>query len=491
MVGDARARPAPLQRGRRRTRVDDTRKRTGGGIPAGIAAHAPDTAAVGFEILAEGGNAADAAVAATLASCVCESMMTGLAGGGHAINFTAATGRIDVLDFFVAVPGLGAEPHHVEPLTVNMVFEDEAVPYDIGPGSVAVPGVPAGCAALSQSFGRLPWRRLIEGPLRVAREGSPLPPSQAGILGMIAPAMTLNEGAAIYAPQGRLLRSGEKLHQPGLVAALELLRDEGAATFYEGTIARLMLDLLNERGAPMTERDLREYTVDRTEPQQVRVGDITVTGRRSLGHTLDTLAALPNLHGTTAPERAVAFARLLAGRPGRHGDTSNVSVVDADGNACVVTTSLGLGSSDWLPGLDIHLNSMLGEHDLISGPLTPGQRVGSMMCPTICVDAEGLTAAAGAAGGSRIRSAMVQVLSGVLLELVEVDEAVRRPRLHVVGTVVHLEPDYPVDAAEALRAEGWVTRVWRSKHHFFGGVSVVARRGACGEPRRDGAALML
>ena len=463
----------------------------GGRVPAGIAAHAPDTAAVGYEILAEGGNAADAAVAATLASCVCESMMTGLAGGGHAIHYTAATGRLDVLDFFVAVPGLGARPHQVEPLTVDMVFEDEAVPYDIGPGSVAVPGVPAGCAALSQSFGRMPWQRLIEGPLRLAREGTALPPSQAGVLGMIAPALTLNEGAAIYAPQGRLLQGGELLSQPGLVPALELLRDEGAATFYEGTIGALMLDLLSERGANMTARDLREYTVQRPEPQQVRVGDITVTGRRSLGHTLDTLAALPNLRGTTGSEQAVAFARLLAGRRGRHGDTSNVSVVDAEGNACVVTTSLGLGSSDWLPGLDIHLNSMLGEHDLISGPLVPGERVGSMMCPSICLDADGLTAAAGAAGGSRIRSAMVQVLSGVLLEEIEIEEAVRRPRLHVDDTVVHLEPDYPSDAAEALRAEGWVTRVWRSKHHFFGGVSVVARRGACGEPRRDGAALLL
>jgi gamma-glutamyltranspeptidase/glutathione hydrolase len=288
-----------------------------------------------------------------------------------------------------------------------------------------------------------------------------------------------------------LLEGGELLSQPGLVAALELLRDEGAATFYEGTIARLMLDLLSERGANMTQQDLREYAVQRPEPQQVRVGEGTVTGRRSLGHTLDTLAALPDLKGTTDAERAIAFARLLAGRRGRLGDTSNVSVVDGDGNACVVTTSLGLGSSDWLPGLDIHLNSMLGEHDLISGPLIPGERVGSMMCPSICLDANGLVAAAGAAGGSRIRSAMVQVLSGVLLEEIAIDEAVRRPRLHVDGTVVHLEPDYPVDAAEALRAEGWVTRVWRSKHHFFGGVSVVSRRGACGEPRRDGAALLL
>ena len=473
-----------------RVEVETTQVAGGARVRAAIAAHDPDTAAVGFEILAEGGSAADAAVAATLASCVSESMMTGLAGGGHAIHFSAATGRVDLLDFFVAVPGIDGPPDRSEPVTVDMFFEDEPVPYDLGPGSVGVPGVAAGCGALSERFGRLPWARLVDAALRVAVEDTVVTPTQANALVMIAPAMTLNEGAAVYAPPGRLLRGGETLHQPGLVTALELLRDEGARSFYDGTIAAAMLGVLQARGSAMTEADLSTYEVLWPEPQAVPFEGGTVYGRRALSGAMDAIAALPELRGLTSAQRAVAFARVLAGSGGR-GDTTNVTTVDQQGNACVVTTSLGMGSSDWLPGLDIHLNSMLGERDLITGPLVPGGRLGSMMCPTVGVDGDGLAAAAGAAGGSRIRSALLQVLSGVLFEHLPVPDAVARPRLHVDGSVVHVEPDFPADASAALAADGWTIRQWRTRHHFFGGVSVVGRRGACGEPRRDGAALVL
>jgi gamma-glutamyltranspeptidase/glutathione hydrolase len=251
-----------------------------------------------------------------------------------------------------------------------------------------------------------------------------------------------------------------------------------------------MLALLGERGSAMTAADLRAYEVLHPQPASVGVGPATVFGRRDLAGAMAALERLPDLRDAPDGERAVAFARDLVGRQGR-GDTTNVTAVDAAGNACVVTTSLGLGSSDWLPGLGIHLNSMLGERDLIAGPLVPGERLGSMMCPTVAVDGEGLVAAAGAAGGSRIRSALVQVLSGVLAEGLDAGAAVNRPRLHPDGRLVHIEPDYPDDGVTALRDAGYIARVWRTRHHFFGGVSVVARSGACGEPRRDGAAALL
>ena len=457
---------------------------------AGVASHHPDTAAVGLEILRAGGNAADAAVAATLASCVAETTMTGLAGGGHAIHYDAAHGEVTCLDFFVAVPGLDSDFSAGEPLVVDMLFEDEAVPYVIGPGSVGVPGVPAGCGALAERFGRLPWERLVEPALRLARQGTVLPPTHARVLEMLAPALTLAEGADIYAPGGRLLQGNQILRQPGLVRALELLQAEGAASFYDGTIAESLLALMAERGSAMSAADLVAYRVETVQPQQVEVGGATVYGRRDLAGALDSLAALPDLAGADDAERAVALARAIDGRQGR-GDTTNVTVVDADGSACVVTTSLGLGSSDWLPGLDIHLNSMLGEQDLISGPLIPGRRLGSMMCPLVAVDDDGLSCAAGAAGGSRIRSALVQVLSGVLAEGLDVRAAVERPRLHPAGRLVHLEPDYPEAGVEALHDAGYIPRVWRTRHHYFGGVGAVGRTGAYGEPRRDGAAALL
>src|SRR5207247_7971835 len=125
---------------------------------AGVAAGSPATADAGLEILAEGGSAADAAVAATLASCVAETLMTGLLGGGHAIVFDAARGSVRNLDCFVAVPsGTGAAMDEL-----RVPFGEELVHYAIGASSCAVPGVPAGLEELWRAYGRVPWPRLVE-----------------------------------------------------------------------------------------------------------------------------------------------------------------------------------------------------------------------------------------------------------------------------------------------------------------------------------------
>jgi gamma-glutamyltranspeptidase/glutathione hydrolase len=190
----------------------------------------------------------------------------------------------------------------------------------------------------------------------------------------------------------------------------------------------------------------------------------------------------------------LALARILAaplysGRTYEH--TTNLCAVDAAGNACVVTTSLGLGSGDFLPGLDVHLNSMLGESDLLIGPLEPGTRMASMMSPTVGVDENGLVLAAGAAGGTRLRPALAQVLSGILDEGLAPQAAVDRPRLHSTGAIVHVEPGLEPAALEALGDEGYDVRLWDELHHYFGGVSVIARTGAGADPRRSGMALAL
>lgn len=465
-------------------------------VPPGVAAGHPATAAAGLETLSDGGGAADAAVAATFASCVAETVMTGLAGGGHALYWDSDRQVAHLVDCFVTVPGLGGEPSRGEPVEVDIVFGEQTVRYVIGAGSVGVPGVPAGCDALWRRWGRLPWERLVEPALRLARDGVPLPPRHAECLTMVAPAMTHGEGAAIYAPGGRLLRAGERLRQSGMVPALELLRDEGADTFYRGSVARALLGLMRERGGVITAADLRAYRAHCSSPApEARFAGLRVASRRGLSGLLDTLPRLPVLADATPAQRALAFARTLRGTDS-FGDTTNVVAVDPQGNACVVTTSLGLGSGDFLPGLDLHLNSMLGETDLLRGPLEPGSRLGSMMSPTVALDGDGLALAGGAAGGSRIRSALVQVLSGVTVEGLAPAAAVERPRLHPAdaadGAVrVHAEAGLEDSALEALDAAGYDVRRWNSRHHYFGGVSLVARDGAGGDSRRDGAALLL
>jgi len=323
-----------------------------------------------------------------------------------------------------------------------------------------------------------------------------MPYAHAECLAMLAPVMTLREGALIYAPGGELLRTGDRLEQRGLANALELLRDEGGRTFYDGTIAETLLALMQEREGPVSREDLEAYEPLWLEPVETDYLGYRVCTRGGLSQLVTTLSALPSLRGTGAAERALTLARVLeappySGQGEQIGDTTNLVAVDGKGNACVLTTSLGLGSGHFLPGLDVHLNSMLGEIDLQVRPLEPGARMESMMSPTLVLDDEGLAIAAGSAGGTRLRPALVQVLSGILDEGLDPQEAVDRPRLHSAGEIVRIEPGFADEALTALEEAGYDVRRFSALHHYFGGVSLLARSGGAADPRRSGAALTL
>jgi gamma-glutamyltranspeptidase / glutathione hydrolase len=458
----------------------------------GLAAGHPATVEAGIEILEEGGTAADAAVAASLASCVAETVMTGLLGGGHAIYLDGRSGRTANLDCFVAVPGLGAEPREPELLHLDVPFGAELVHYAVGPASCGVPGLPAGLDALWRAHGRLPWPRLVEPSLRLARAGTLLPSAHAACLAMLAPVMTMNEGAALYAPGGELLGTDSILHQPGLVAALEIVAEEGADSVYRGSLAAALLELMAERGGLVTRADLDVYEAIWSFPAEGRFLGRRIETRRGLSGVPATFERFRGAGASGGGERARVLAILDAlgdAAPETNGgDTTNLVAADAWGSVCVLTTSLGLGSGDFLPGLDLHLNSMLGEADLVHGPLEPGERMGSMMAPTLVHDPNGIETAAGAAGGTRLRTALLTVLAGVLAEGLDAEKAVSRPRFHPVGRLVNAEPGLADEALDALRSRGLEVRVWEGRHHYFGGVSLITRSGGAGDPRRNSAA---
>jgi gamma-glutamyltranspeptidase/glutathione hydrolase len=446
-------------------------------IRAAVAAGHPATAAAGAEILAHGGTAADAAVAACLASCVAETVMTGLLGGGHAIYFDAARGRVRNLDCFVAVPsGRGAPMQEL-----RVPFGEELVHYAIGASSCAVPGVPAGLDALWREHGTLPWARLIEPALQLARHGVAMPPAHIACLAMLEPVMTMREGAAIYAPHGTLLTTGETMHQPGLVDALTLLRDEGARSVYDGTIAASLLALIEDRGGVLRAADLASYRVEWREPVTAAFAGHRVLTRGGLADVAEALGRLVPGAGPSGLLAALDHGHTAGGH------TTNLTVVDANGNACVVTTSLGLGSGDWLPGLDLHLNSMLGETDLVRAPLAPGARMESMMAPTLAFAGDTLELAIGAAGGTRLRTALVGTLAAILGDGFDAQAAVDRPRFHPAPEAVHAEPGVDESFLSELERAGRTVHRWPALHHYFGGVSTVGCAGAAADPRRSGA----
>jgi gamma-glutamyltranspeptidase/glutathione hydrolase len=305
---------------------------------------------------------------------------------------------------------------------------------------------------------------------------------------MLEPVMTMREGARMYAPGGTLLRSGERLQQPGLVPALASLAEEGAAGAYTGTIGESLLALSAERHGLVTRDDLTSYEARWGEPVEARWLGSRFLTRGGLAAVAPALARLPRLRRLSPTDRLLALVAALDGA-GPETHTTNLVAVDAEGNACVLTTSLGLGSGDWLPGLDLHLNSMLGEVDLLRGPLEPGGRMQSMMAPSLVLDGNGLALAIGAAGGTRLRTALVTVAAGILDEGLEPQAAVDRARVHPAGGVVNVEPGVDEAALAVLEADGRAVRRWPERHHYFGGVSAIGRSGAAADPRRSGSAL--
>jgi gamma-glutamyltranspeptidase/glutathione hydrolase len=326
--------------------------------------------------------------------------------------------------------------------------------------------------------------------LGVGRAGTLLPPTHAACLAMLAPVMTMSEGASIYSPGGELLGADSILRQPGLVAALEIVAEEGAGSVYRGSLEAALLELMAERGGLVTRADLDAYEAIWNSPAEGRFLGRRVETRRGLSGFPATFERFRGAGAGDERNRVLAILDALgdAAATAAGGDTTNLVAADARGSVCVLTTSLGLGSGDFLPGLDLHLNSMLGEADLVHGPLEPGERMGSMMAPTLVHDADGIEIAAGAAGGTRLRTALLTVLAAVLDEGASADEAVSRPRFHPVGPLANAEPGLADDALDALSSRGLEVRVWEGRHHYFGGVSLITRSGGAGDPRRNGAA---
>jgi gamma-glutamyltranspeptidase / glutathione hydrolase len=448
---------------------------------AGVAAGHPATAEVGIEILAEGGSAADAVVAMGLASCAAETVMSGLLAGCHAIVFDGS--RVANVDGFAAVPSEVGDM-----LEVPVPFGEEIVVYSIGSPSCAVPGLPAALGELWERLGRLPWQRLVEPALELARRGVALPEMHERSLDMLADVFSRERGLDLFVRDGRTLRAGDVLSQPGLVDTFEALAEEGASSVYRGSLAEA---LLRVDGVAFTADDLRDYRVGWSDPTIAEFHGHRIATRSGLSGVPDLLERFPRLAGLTETERVHKLVAALETSETGGEHTTNMAAVDGHGRACVLTHSLGVGAGVWIPGFDVQLNNLLGESDIVFGEPGPGDHLQSRMAPSLAFDAQGLELAIGSAGATRLRTALSTVLSGILVEGLDPEDAVARPRLHPTPDLVDAEPGVDEDALAELEAAGRAVRRWDRIHHYFGGVSCVGRAGAAGDPRRSGAAFVL
>jgi gamma-glutamyltranspeptidase/glutathione hydrolase len=332
---------------------------------------------------------------------------------------------------------------------------------------------------------------------------------------------------------------------PDLAETLDRLAAEGPDGFYRGDLARAIGATVQQGGGTLTERDLESYRVIRRRPVRVpyRRWEFVSNPPPSSGGLLIAfaLSVLDRLGGAGEPGSARALAALAevmreaqlargpgflsglsrGGLPGRLlteenlaaaarrarkqvrqfapepaglPSTTHISVVDARGNAASLSASTGCGSGVIVPGTGIQVNNMLGEEDLNPGGRegAPGNRLTSMMAPSVVLESGRPRLVVGSAGSIRLRAAILQIIVNVLDHGLSVREAIEAPRVHLEGEALQLEGGIEPETADELEAAGYDVVRWRGRNLYFGGASVVGLGAdgelqAAGDPRRGGA----
>ncbi|MEL6673763.1 MAG: gamma-glutamyltransferase [Bacteroidota bacterium] len=497
-----------------------------------IAAGHHETARAGAEILAAGGNAFDAALGAMLTSFVAEPSLTSLGGGGFLTAYTAS-GQAWLFDFFVQTPLRKQELKDLD-------WEESAIRFGnadqlqySGRGAVAVPGCPAGLFEVHEKLGRIPLAEVAAPAIQLARAGVVYTPYQVYGMEILEPILLAHqESREIYGPGDRLWQTGEKGPRPRFTDALEALVKGGREAFYEGELTEAWLRAHREEGGSLSRADLKAYQVHTKQPLRVpyRGYELLTNTRPSAGGSMisfglswlaqqdlakighqgpayvECLAAAmhqmdrfrrDHLQEATSPPIAELLHQknLMAYQQPINwlGNTSHISVMDREGNAASLTSTLGGASGRAILGTGIPTNNMLGEVDLFPGGLhswRENTRVTSMMSPSILLHDQHPWLVLGTGGSSRIRSAILQVILHMVDHGMSLEEAVSHPRLHWEDFVLNLEPglglsdDYVLGKNELVR--------WPSKNMFFGGVHAVLREAdgmlsGMADARRDGA----
>ena len=228
-------------------------------------AHALATAA-GFEILAHGGNAFDAAIAVGATLGVVEPASSGIGGGGFYLLHDAKSGKDVFLDAREVAPASATAGKYLG--SDGKLDHDKALN---GPLAVGIPGEPAGEVYLAQHFGRLPLAVSLAPAIRIARDGFPMYPRLVSEYAERRAVMQRYPATqAVYQPHGRPLQEGELLRQPDLARTLELLGAHGFDGFYRGEVARRIVAAVNAAGGEWSAQDLAGYAVRLRDPLRFR-----------------------------------------------------------------------------------------------------------------------------------------------------------------------------------------------------------------------------
>jgi gamma-glutamyltranspeptidase/glutathione hydrolase len=427
----------------------------------------PIATRAGLRVLQQGGTAADAAVAVACVLAVVHPQAGNLGGGGFLVYYDAKSRGIWTLDFRETAPREVAR---------DMFAKLPAA----GARAAGVPGTVAGLDALHQKFGARPWKELLAPAVTLAKEGARI---DAEIFADID-----------TAKRERKLDIRKTLPPPELATTLQRLADHGARDFYQGIIAKKLIEGVRVGGGIFGFRDLHEYEPVWRAPIKLNYGPYEIYtvappsgGGITLGAALNILAnddlsatgfqTVRSLHllveaqrraaidslryvgdpvGSRLPyrellsqrraeswrktiddQRVVATSSLTEPRPltGEGEHTTHFTIADAQGNVLSFTTSLGenFGSGFLVPELGFFLNDALTDFTTGANTLDPGKRPASSMSPVIVLRDNKPFLAIGTRGGPAIPTTILQVFLNIVVYGKSLTAAVAAPRYHHGG----------------------------------------------------------
>ena len=467
-----------------------------------VAAGDQRTADAARDVLADGGNAVDAAVAGAFTAFVCEPLLAS-AGGAGMMTVALADSPPLVVDFFSTMPGLGRplDLAQLDFMAVQVDFGSTVQEFHVGRGSVAPPMALPGLLLAASRFGTRPLSRLTETAVAHARRGLRLSPENALVFELLWPIQQCSP-ETLALTSGRPPGTERTFQNPQLA---DLLEETGREGRVPASFNRALIHAFGPpRGGLLTEEDLLGATPRVCTPRRIPLGDWDVlTSPHVGGERIERL--LRELERTPVEDEigeALGAARACraASEPGDvagRGSTTHISVLDAGGGAASVTLTNGEGCGHVALGTGVQPNNFLGEQDLNPTGFhqhTPGRILPTMIAPTIALDRGHPIVALGSGGSNRIRSVVSQVLNR-LRRGEALSDAVMAPRVHAEGGDVWLEccgwrdPDA---VRLALGKEFERVHAFPERAFYFGGVHAVLRREdrqtiAVGDPRRGGA----
>ncbi|MGH8728744.1 MAG: gamma-glutamyltransferase [Burkholderiales bacterium] len=484
---------------------------------AAIASAHPLATEAGFEILTQGGNAFDAAVAVAATLAVVEPYSSGLGGGGFFLLYRAH----DRAEIFI-----DARETAPKAATADMYEGDQRASLD-GALAAAIPGIPAALDWLTQRHGKLALAQNFAPAFRYAARGFGVDQRYANA----AKSQQERLGGSVFLDEGEAPEAGFVLRQPRLANTLRTVAYQGRDGFYRGKIARELVDSVREAGGIWSVDDLAQYEVIEREPLKFKYRDLAITAAplpssagialaQSLAileyFPLETLRESEQAHliveamrrafedraeylgssseipvarllkpsyararaATIDKDRATPSAELDAARPrGEH--TTHFSIVDREGNrvAATLTINTAFGSGFIAGSTGVLLNNEMDDfatepgkpnfYGLITGEanaIQPGKRPLSSMAPTFIEDDRGLLIA-GTPGGPRIISQMLLAILDFAHQR-DLEFIVSRPRYHhqYLPDWIAIEPDgFSEDWKQSLERKGHTVRTGKRR----------------------------